>query len=240
MRILYDNVFKSAALSATNENANYPVTNAVHRFMHKRFESTTTSAVVTATLNSDATVNCFFMGYHNVTSGSLVLKNSAGSTLSTITITAPTGIDPYVIYFTEQTTVRSMVLTLGSTTDNLYVGCFACGDYLLMPGFSPETSFGQAVNSSITETLEGYVSGFNRSVLKSPSFTFPVCSQTEKEYIETMVNAVGGAIPIWLDTYESDNTFAPLYCRISAAEGYKKNAQAGITYSVAMTFKECR
>jgi len=225
---------------ATNENSNYPIQNTVHRFMHKYFLATTTSAVVTITCNADVTANCIFIGYHNITSGSLVLKNSAGATLSTITLTSPTGIDPYKLYFAEQTMVRSMVLTLGSTTDNLYVGAIGIGDYLTMPGVTPETTFGRQVNSAVNETEDGYLTGFNRAVLANYQFTFPAVSQTELNSIVSMLSDVGYSSPVWLDTYESDTTIPALYCRISALESPKKLPQSGIIYSTGLTFKEIR
>lgn len=240
MRILYDNIMKNASLVATNEDPNYPIGNIVHRFMRKYFKSTTTSSVITATCNADVTVNCIFIGYHNATSGSLVLKDDEGTTLSTITLTSISGVDPYVLYFTEEDEARTIVLTLNSTTDNLYAGNMAIGDYLTMPGMNPEATFGRVINSSINETDDGYLTGFNRAVLLNPQFSFPVVDQTELNSIISMIEDIGYSVPIWMDAYEDDDTLDPLYCRVSAFDTPKKLAQNGRLYSLGMTFKEIR
>lgn len=83
MRIAWDNLLKTATLSATNEDANYPVENLYHKWARLKFEAGTTSTVITASFPEARDVSCVGWSYHNIQSASAVLKDSAGETLDT-------------------------------------------------------------------------------------------------------------------------------------------------------------
>ena len=82
MRISYDNLLKTATLTATNENANYPVGNVFHRWQRKTFKATTTS-VITAILDDITAITSVIIDYHNLTSCSVAFYNYTDTLIDT-------------------------------------------------------------------------------------------------------------------------------------------------------------
>ena len=85
MRISYENLLKSSTISATNENANYPVENVYHRWQRKTFKATTTS-VITAVLDDVVSLSSVILDYHNLTSCSVAFYDYADVLIDTWTM----------------------------------------------------------------------------------------------------------------------------------------------------------
>ena len=80
MRVLYDNLLESATLSATNQDANYPIANVVDTTLLTNFKATATGSVITCTLASASTISCFAFGNHNINTLSIKLTDSVAAT----------------------------------------------------------------------------------------------------------------------------------------------------------------
>lgn len=206
MKILFENVFENASFSATNESLNYPIPNIVHPFLHKRFQSSGTSSVVTATFTTDQIVSCFFYGYHNITSLVAVFKNSGGGTLLTLNITSPDDIG--VEWFTMLTTVRSVEMTITGAS-GFYIGgvgtgqCYTMPDPLASydPGFADNSEF---VESPHGQTLQSYV-----EPLRELEYGFRDLTLEIRKEISDRYKAVGIGKPLFLDLYEENRSKEP-------------------------------
>lgn len=199
MRILFNELFENATVLATNESLNYPVTNITHPFLQKRFQSTTTSSVITATWTTDQCMSCFFYGFHYLTSLTVVYKNSAGGTLLTLNITDPQDIG--VEYFTELTTVRSVVITMNGT----YIGKIGGGCCYTMPDVSAAYESGNNDNSSSSSSPHGQRLVNNIPKLRQLSYSFRELTQELKNEIDALYTPKS----IFFDLYEGNRDKEP-------------------------------
>jgi len=212
MRILFNNVFENASFLATNESLNYPVTNLAHPFLRKRFQSTSTSSVVTASFTSDQVMSCLFYGFHNFTSMTVVFKNSGGSTLLTLNITSPDDIG--VEYFTTLTTVRSVVFTITGIS-GFYLGGVGGGACYAMPDPLAAYSPGNADNSDFVETPDGQTLQNYVEPLREYEFGFRDQTGVVYPEINSMYRSVGVGKPIYIDIYEDNrDKEPPIYGKI--------------------------
>jgi len=107
MRILTRNLLAEAdSLSNTNADATYPVSALYANMLEEIMQGATSSSVITGTYLTDVTANCFFFGYHNLSSITVTLKDSGSSVLYTQQVNTPP--QNHVIYFDEYTTIRSI------------------------------------------------------------------------------------------------------------------------------------
>ena len=82
MTILFDGKVRTAtAISATNPSINYPAENIQHPFLAKRFQGSTSSSVITITLDEAVTIDCFFYALHNLNALTAVLKSDSSLSL---------------------------------------------------------------------------------------------------------------------------------------------------------------
>jgi hypothetical protein len=199
MKILFEELFKNASVIATNQSLNYPVANITHPFLHKLFRSSTTTSLITATFTADQCCSCFFYAYHDITSMTVVYKNSGGGTLLTINVTAPEDIG--IEYFTELTTVRSVEITVNGAS-GFYIGKVGTGCCYEMPEplanydsdmtdntVSAASPYGQILSNHI-EPLEDLVYNFRELELET------------KNEIKSLYKGVGKNNPVFMDLYE--------------------------------------
>lgn len=235
MRILFSNVFENASFLATNESFNYPVTNLAHPFLRKRFQSTSTSSVVTASFTSDQVMSCLFYGFHNFTSMTVVFKNSGGSTLLTLNITSPDDIG--VEYFTALTTVRSVVFTI-TGTNGFYLGGVGGGACYSMPDPLAAYSPGDNDNSDFVETPDGQT--LQNYITPLLEYEFGFRDQTGDIYkeVKERYRSVGVGKPLFIDLYEDNRAKdTPLYGKLMAAPGFAYQPRR---YSFTLKMREAR
>jgi len=202
MKILFDELFENAVMTTTNESLNYPIENIVHPFMHKRFRSSSTSSVITATFTTDQTMSCFFYGFHTVTSLSVVYKNAASATLETLTISSPEDIG--IEYFTELTTVRTVEITVNGAS-NFYIGKIGGGVCYAMPDPVATYTSGSRDNSSDSSSPYGQRLVNDIPKLRELPYAFRELTLTTKNEIEALYTAKN----IFFDLYEEARTKEP-------------------------------
>jgi hypothetical protein len=212
VRILFNNVFENASLVATNESLNYPVENLVHPFLRKRFQSTNSTSLITATFTEDQIMDCFFYGWHNMTSVVVVFKDSGAGTLLTLNITSPEDVGAEI--FTQLITVRSVEIT-ASGASGFYLGgigsgaCYQMPDPLANydPGFTDNSNF---VESPDGQTLQTYI-----EPLDDFNFGFRDETLTIRSEVMAKYKAVGKGKPIYFNFYEDNREKEPpLYGKI--------------------------
>lgn len=214
MRVNFNNIFKDAIITATNSSFNYLPSNLIHSFLRKRFQSTGVSSVITAAFTVDQTLNNFFYGFHNITSLTVVFKNSVSATLLTIPITSPEDIG--VEYFTELTTVRSVEITI-TGPDPVYLGGIGGDSYYQMPDPLANYNPDNTDNSDVTESPFGQTLQNLITPLRSLEFGFKDIESETAKIIEGLYKSVGVGKPLFWDLYEDNrDKEAPLYGKITS------------------------
>lgn len=146
MRVLYDNLLEAAALSATNEDPNYPVENVYTTTLLTRFQADTNSSVITCTLAEASTISCFAFGNHNINTLAIKLTDSLAAE-TTYNYTASDlrfseSVTREMVYETAVEDIVEIEYTITSVS-TLYIGGLAAGQYLQMDYFdiSPKIEF---------------------------------------------------------------------------------------------------
>jgi hypothetical protein len=115
MKILFENVLENySGIAATNQSLNFPVKNLVDFALHKRFQSSESSSVITVDFDSDQCFNCFFYGYHNLTSLNIVFKDWGGNTVKVLDI--PETEDIGVKHFDQIIGIRKIEVAINKVT----------------------------------------------------------------------------------------------------------------------------
>lgn len=212
MRILFKNLFEEATVLATNESLNYPVTNLIHPFLRKRFQSTTTTSLITATFTEDQTMDCFFYGFHNLTGLTAVYKDSGGGTLYTLVVSDIQDIG--IEYFTALTTVRSVEITVTGAS-GFRLGGIAGGVCFQMPDPLAAYDPGAQDNSDASESPDGQT--LQNFVRPLREFDFGFRDQTGDLYkaVRDEYFAVGIGKPLFMDLYEENrDKEEPIYAKL--------------------------
>jgi len=237
VKILYDNLLASATLSATNGNESYPIANVIDRFLEKKFQTITTSSVITVTFATDQAVSAIALGFHNLTSASYVLKNSGGSTL--ISGSLEITYDTNITYFTE-TACRSIEITIGGTASELYVGGISAGTpfYVVSHNVNPRFDFLNQDNYSVTRG--GQATGRKTTTRKKWRATLSTITTAQINKFETMIETVGGWFPVYADLYEGIHTrFEPIHAILSGNNRFVRDSY-NFDYSTTVVCEEVR
>lgn len=232
LRILYRNLADSATITTTGTAAGYPATNLQTDTKGLVWRSTSTSATtITVAWASDQTINCVFLPFTNLTTTStirVVLKTSGGTSiydsgtvsavpysLSTWTTTTNSNMYSYGlgtsvrIYTSNQTTVRSMEITLvdGSNTQGyMEVSRILCGSYW---GLTYNVEYGLDVSyndrSSSTRSQNGNLIIDNGTVSKSISFSLGYMSTTDRNLLIQLFRQHGTKRPLMVSLFPADS-----------------------------------
>lgn len=212
MRLAYDNALKSATITATNENSNYPVANLYHKWKRKVFKSTTATSFVTATLAYPQTITCIALAYHNLTSGTATLYNSADESLGVWTFDHDKEND---MQYGDIDNVNKIIFAFTSVT-TVEIGELFAGTDL---HYSKSAEQDMPLNSSDTATYSSdrQVAGRQGSVTRSGSVTIPLLTATERAELEDAFKECGTIIPFFLDLWDlSHGSFIPMYGSFSS------------------------
>ena len=151
MIIFTDNRIDNSTLSATNENANFPIENIQNVHLVNRFRTSAASTVITVTFTSQYNIDSICIGGHNLTSqASITVEYLQGGSYSTLgTVSAE----------------------LENTTDNLLLNTgfnllLNSGDLLLLNGSTRSNPYGTfdkvyadglRITISDTANTDGYI-----------------------------------------------------------------------------------
>jgi hypothetical protein len=236
MKILYDNKAINASLSATNPDDSFPIQNIVDRFLEKRFQSITTSTVITILFSMDTDISCISLGYHNLSAATYELKNSAGASLLTGSLVI--AYDTDMTYFTE-TTCRSVELTLTSLT-TLYIGGVGVGTTLDIDYINTNPR----IDYSPRDTKTIYRGGQATTIRTKPIFNYRVTvgdiSRSLLGKIYDMIDTVGQWQPVYFDIYELNHAEQrPIYGLLGGDNQFVRDSYSQ-DYSGTITCEETR
>jgi len=207
MRIMYDNLLKTATLTATNENVNYPIANVFHKWKRKVFKSSVATSVITAVLDTPTTISAVAFAYHNLLSGTVAFYDSSDSLLDTWTLDV--SLDTQSQYGTVAD-VAKVVFSLASLT-TISLGSLFVGDSIYSMKESTQ-DIPLASTDSVTSSSDSQVSGRGGSVTRSGTITIPLLSSDERKAIELAFVTCGMIQPFFLDLWDSSHAhFSPVY-----------------------------
>ncbi len=267
MRILFENLAKTATLSAGGTSINYPLSNLVHPFLKRKFQQTVTGGVIlysgspitylgtglssldsnwmpiadalSMAWDADQTIDTVFVGYSNATLFELWLYDSGGAVLSVIYFTnAEMG-----SVFTPVAGVRSAKLLLDPDTHTnpttVYLGGVGIGLSYSMPDPLADWAPLDMDNSFGSESMDGQVLGqYVEPLRKLPCNFFAEDFETYDE-IRALVKAAGKYTPLWIALFEGDlPTFLPMYCTIK--DGIESPRKDGRLFYFSLTLQEAR
>ena len=235
MRILFDNLFRNSSFSSTNGSLNYPASNLAHPFLRRRFQSISTSSVITASFTTDQTFDSFYYGFFNLTSLSVEFKNSIGTVLRTINITSPEDIGAE--HFSQTGSVRSVDITV-SGPSGFYLGGIGGGlSYqMIEPVAAYDPSFDD--NSSFAESPQGQTLQNFITPLRELEFSFRDVTGTIYQEVSERYKSVGVGLPLWIDLFEDNrDKEPPLYGKIISSPSFP---YADLRHAFTLSFREAR
>jgi hypothetical protein len=205
MILAYDNLFKTATLSVTSEDASYPIEHVYHKWKKNIFKSQEDVLTTTITLTFDEPkdINSFFILYHNCDSKTVVFKDDIDAEIETWTVTGDA-------YHDEVKDVYSVEITLTAPV-TIYVGAMFLGASIEA---SKDADTGVPLMSTDVPTFSSdyQVSGRKGSVLRGANISIPSLSSTEREAIEDAFYECGTLYPFFLDLWQlTPDKFEPLY-----------------------------
>jgi len=231
MRILFDNLIFNATLSADTVDANYPITNLQNDSLKKIYKATQASAVITATLSEDSSINSVYIGYTNAAGAVLAMYNSSGTLLGTKTITVTRG----GLSFTSVSDVSYVTLTL-SGSDIIYLGGFGLGYNFTMPNPVNDLILKPIDNSVVNYSLDGqlYQNKVDLLFYIEPTYSF----ESVDTYNEILLKFSDLEHPAWVEPYEENTGIInPMWCKITMGDD---PTQTWGWYSWTHTYREVR
>jgi hypothetical protein len=235
MRILFNDLIKSANISATNGSDNYPASNIAHPFLFKRFQTIATTSLITIAWSADVSVDSLFYGHHNISSMIVRLKDSGGVVLETVNVTSPT--DRGKVYFSQVwDNVRRIELDITGPNPTK-LGGVGCGVYYQNIDFLNDAPESGRRTGNFSKSPGGQSNNLYIKPLKTFAFSFRDRLTADKK-IWLDLNDEYGRGPFWFDITEDNNEFLPvIYATI---ENYPGVARNGRRYDNALSIEESR
>jgi hypothetical protein len=209
MRILTRNMIEeNSSIAMTNPDGNYPVANIYANMLEDITQASAASSVITVTWAADISVDSFFLGYHNLSSITVVFKDSGGGVLSTTVIAFPgTEVKQYI---TELTTVRSVEISLVSAVSAAFLGGFSCGNYTQLHNVGKPIKIEHKDTSLFAQTDGGQVL-FNTGIrLRGFPIAMNKLTEVQADAFIATYDYVHKGKGFWLDRHE-DTTKKPMY-----------------------------
>ena len=206
MRISYDNLLKTATLTATNGNANFPIENVYHRWQRKTFKADTTS-VITAVLDDIALITSIMLDYHNLTSCVVTFYDFADTLLDTWTLDTSYNCIAEYGYVVD---VVKIIFTCESIVD-IEIGTIFAGDSIYSE-IESDQNIPLKTSDVVTYSSDRQTSGRKGTVSRAGTISIPLLSDTERKQIEEVFYEMGYIEPFFIDLWDSSHdSFEPLY-----------------------------
>jgi hypothetical protein len=248
MRLLWNNYISSATtLDTQSEDANYVVTNIYDTRLSKEYRTDGLVSTESITVEYTGVPEYVSLVNHNVSSSATIyLDGGSSSGMSTTTFSETLTWSSYTLVSTIASTVscdyfRVRVTGLSTATqDYVSLGYLFLGEYLEMPGMKPTQTIKDIVNSRVTISQSGQAYGDNSYKYRNPLFEFPYLTQTQRDEMRTMFNAVKNYLPVILIIWPSNTTEeTPIYSIIDQASlDFERTDDVNYRWKTRMQFRE--
>jgi len=200
MRVLYNNHVFDETVTASTENANFPLTNITEsKVLSDVFKMTATSGTVTIS-GTDLAANCAAVIGHNA--GTVTINGES------ITVTGET-VD--VLYFDTETADEWVFSFSGSA--NIEVAGLWIGEYWQLPIVNPGQTLSLRDDSTVVTTNGGQIYVYDRPGLKLIEYQvqLPFITTAERDEVIDYFETAGKQQAI-VDVWEDSHTVqAPFY-----------------------------
>lgn len=261
MRLQWDNILaRASSLTATNEDANFPITRVIENTNRTLFKSTGVSTVITALFPSDESVSCIAVGNHNVDTLMLTLKDSVGATIGTpyvysagdfITTTSTGKVYNTGIMYFETVAgelqrvdgVREIEIAISGFSIPLSIGGISLGPCLQMPEIAIRPDLPGRHTGGGTKTKAGVLFDNPGWLLDQFKCVLAVVTLPDDDSIHDAYEALGVGRVLYLDRWEGLSEFRPYLANItrSSIPAVKHPGTAPLVLrNVAIDFEECR
>lgn len=239
MRILFDDIIKDAGtITSATPSALYPGENLKHPIIARRYQGYGLSDIITIPYTSDQSMNCFYYSLQNFSAFSVVLKDSVGATLSTITPASfPNTGKEYFSTITGIRTIELHVTTVDVIIPKVRLGIIRAGLYYETKDFLNAYKLGQKDNSLYRKTAVGYTTNTHITPLSVYQLNFKEAIKSEADEINEKYKS-NGRKPIFFDfTHDDSDYFAPLYGNVLQPPDPAKSDRR---YSFSLKIEECK
>jgi hypothetical protein len=249
MRILYNNLLETATLSATNENANYPVENVYDSTLQTKFKTTTSSTVITATLAEASTVSTFAFGAHNILTAAVKLTDTGASTTTYNYTNADLIFDsstPQAMVYIEsggvidpQTNIVEIEYTITASTA-VDIGGMSAGTVLQFDYMETGSKTGFISTGSRQKSDGGVTFNVDGVVLETFGCTVNANLIADFNAQQAFFRVVQTYKPYFVDRWEASTQFPVLFAQNTRDVEYTKGEEGIIFDSFRLELEECK
>jgi hypothetical protein len=199
MRVLFDNLVIASTLTTDEPNGDYPVTNLAHPFLRRKYQSVAATATITVTFKDDATVDCLFYGWHNLTSIVMRLYDSGDVLKDTVTVSSPeSGVGSK--YFTAVPSIAGLGI----------------GEHYELPRPLADFEEGLDNRGAVVASRAGQAQHLYVEPLKVRAYTVAGMDRDTRSEIAALMKDAGVGRPLWLDAFHLNHNYEPpMYCRLT-------------------------
>lgn len=251
MKIFYDNIVFTSAISSLSEDSFYEWDTALNDTRLTRYGRTlgVDDEWLLFTYSTATDLDYIHISNHNITSGATVklqgnATDSWGSPTVDQTLNYNSTYDYWYYNFSSTQSYQYWRLYIDDPTNTdgyIQIAYIYMGEELVMPGMTSTQSIPYISNASVNKSLSGHTYGDRRVRLKGGGITFPIIEDTEKKDIETFFDYTDIIIPFLLMFWEDDlDIEPPLYCTLTTSLQWAKNPGNGLTWALSLEFEETR
>jgi len=243
MRILADNLLKDATITATNEDANYPVADVHDSSLLTRFQSTASTSVITCTLSEASTVSTFAFGNHNISTLAIKLTDSTLATTTHNYVAADlqfsTSITQMITYETAVTDIVEIEYTI-TAISTIYIGGLSAGQYIAPPDFDIGSKIGFISTGSRQKSRGGVSFNVPGVVLETFGCTINAGVIADFNTMNAFYALVQNYQPYYVDRWEESTEFPVLFMQNTSDVSWTKGPEGIIFDSFRLEMEECK
>jgi len=244
MRLLYDNKYLAATISASSENPNYLAANTQNTVIAKVYRSVADSTIIKISTQIKASY-VTIMGHNFTPTVQITLQGNDTDAWGAPSFeeTIPYRSDMCILNFNEATYNYWRILISDSDTSAdgyIEIGGIYLGTYLQMPGMKLDQQLEKKTDSSISITYSGQAYGEERYSYRNPGFNFPFITHDQRDELNNMFENNKNVKPliclVWANDY---NIEPPMYCVIDQKSlQFKRNGDNIDPWAVKLKFRE--
>ena len=246
MKIFYANQCLTSTITAYSEQPTYPVSTALLDTRLSRYCRTINdnSEWIVFDLGSAKAITDLFILGHNLTAGAtVVLQGNASNSWGAPSFTQAVTIADNIWTTFAIKTYRYWRLTFADASNPdtfIQLAYVYLGTALTMPGMDPGQKVPRVTTADVTDSVTGQAYGTKNIQYRTATVSFPSINDADKKLIDAFFVANDIVQPFIMAIWESDLTIEPLiYCRLTGAPAWQKQAGTGLQWSVEFSFKEC-
>ncbi|UCF13196.1 MAG: hypothetical protein JSW06_02785 [Thermoplasmatales archaeon] len=250
MRILWDNKYLSASITASSQDPDYPLSNTQDTRLTRLFRTNNLVDDQYITINTEIKASYVAIMNHNISSDATIQLLGANEDTNDVVdwdnpdVTISVTHRDYIIVqkFTEAT-YTDWRLTIDDPNNSdgyIKIGSVFIGTYLQMPGMSRKANnIDNLSTSEVSFSDSGQVYGDEGYDYRENSVSFPLISQDKREQIVSMYKEVTKIKPVimllWAERLDLEK---PIYCVLTLDPKFKRTDSHNDPFQLQLKFRE--